>query len=230
MDLDQLPDLSRARLVRARARGTAIRDADRAVAVAFVADGSLLPADTLVRFDVTHGEDTARRLADALTATGARAIWFYGGDAVTRRAVASLDLAVRPAGAAFVDGGAPPAQRVVFRPPAQRERKTLPDLQRDHAPAFRAPYAEVAEIGGDAVGLVLSEALDQRWTELKTIVYPAHRGHGHGAAMLAAAAERLRGNGRSACAASESFAGRERTVLERAGFRLADYYFIAAKR
>jgi GNAT superfamily N-acetyltransferase len=232
MDLDQLPDLSRARLVRARAHGVAIREGERAVAVAFVADGSLLPPDTLVRFDVAHGEDAGRRLGDALTATGARAVWFYGGDEVTRRAVTSLDLHVRPVGAAFVRRtAASKTERVVFRPPAQRDRELLPaDLHRDHAPAFNAPHAEIGEVGGDSVGAVLSEALDQTWTELKAVVHPSFRGHGHGTALLAAAAERVAGMGRGACAATESFAGRERTMLERAGFRLADYYFIATKR
>ena len=231
MYLDQLPDLSRARLVRARARGVAIRDGDRAVAVAFVADGSLLPADTLVRFDVTRGEDASRRLADALAKTGARAVWFYGGDAITRNAAVMLDLAIRPAGAVFVhrmDG--PHAQRAVFRPPLQREREALADLQRDYAPAFRAPHGEIAEIGGDAVGAVMTEPLDQTWTEVCVVVHAAHRGRGYGGALLGALADRIEATGRRACAAIEAPAGRERTALESAGFRLSDYYFIASKR
>jgi GNAT superfamily N-acetyltransferase len=229
--LDQLPDLSRARLVRATARGAAIRDGDRAVAVAFVADGSLVPGDTIVRFDVTRGEAPARRLSDALAATGARNVWFFGGDDVLRRAALELDLQLRVAGAVFVRR-AEPAQlaRVAFRPPAQRDRLTLPELLRDHAPAFRAPVVDIGTVDGDTVGVIAGEALDGIWTELRVFVQPAQRGRGYGAALLAAAAERLEGSGRRACAAIESAAGRERSVLESAGFRLVDYYFLAFKR
>jgi|HubBroStandDraft_1064217.scaffolds.fasta_scaffold23924_3 GNAT superfamily N-acetyltransferase len=230
MYLDELPDLSRARLVRARARGVAIRDGERAVAVAFVADGTLLPADTLVRFDVTQGEDPERRLADALATTGARGIWFYGGDDVTRRAAVALDLVFRPVGAVFIRRmDAERTAQIGFRPPSQRDRLTLPDLQRDHAPAFRAPLIEVGEIAGESIGLTLSEALDPHWTELRVVVYPPHRGQGHASALLAAAADRIEKTGRRVCAAIETAAGRERSALESAGFRLADYYFVASR-
>ena len=231
MYLDQFPDLSRARLVRARARGVAIRDGDRAVAVAFVADGSLIAADILVRFDVTHGQDPSRRLGDALAATGARGIWFYGGDDVVRRAAIGLDLHLRPAGAAFVrrmDAARGP--RIAFRAPNHHDRATLPELQRDHAPAFKAPQADVAEFGGDAVGLMMCEALDATWTEVRVVVYPTHRGRHFGAAILAAAADRIEGTGRRVCAAIETVAGRERDALESAGFRLVDYYFTATPK
>jgi GNAT superfamily N-acetyltransferase len=231
MYLDQLPDLSRARLVRSRARGVAVRDGERAVAVAFVADGTLMPADTIVRFDVAQGEDAPRRLADALASTGARAIWFYGADETARGAAVALDLHLRPAGAAFVRRmDAARRADVAFRPPTQRDRETLADLQRDHAPAFKAPHSEVAEIRGDAVALVMAEPLDAAWTELRVVVYPPHRGLGHGTAVLAAAADRIEAIGRRVCAATETVAGRERRALESAGFRLADYYFTAAKR
>jgi GNAT superfamily N-acetyltransferase len=231
MYLDQLPELSRARLVRARSRGIAIRDRDRAVAVAFLADGSLLPADTLVRFDVTRGEEPRRRLTDALAATGARSLWFYGGDEMTRRAALALDLQLRPVGAAFVRRmDAARAVRVVFRPPSQRDRVTLEKQQREHAPAFAAPLAEVAEIDRDAVGLVFSEPLDAIWSELRVVVNPAFRGQGHASALFAAAADRLEATGRRVCAATESAAGRDRSALESAGFRLVDYYFLAAPK
>ena len=231
MYLDQLPDLSRARLVRARARGVAIREGDRAVAVAFVGDGALLAADTIVRFDVTRGEDPTRRLADALAATGARRVWYFGADEVTRRASVGLDLRIAPVGAVFVHRmDAPHTERVAFRPPSLRERSTLSDVQRDHAAAFKAPFAEIAEIRGDAVGIVLAEALDQTWTEIKVLVYPPHRGRGFAAAVLAATADRIEETGRRVCAAVETVAGRERTALESAGFRLSDYYFTASKR
>ncbi|GAC1590433.1 MAG: hypothetical protein NVS3B28_17440 [Candidatus Velthaea sp.] len=99
MYIDNVPDLSFARLVRSRSRGIALRDGDRAVGVIGISDGSLLPADTIVRFDLATGEDPGRRLADALASSGARGIWFYGGDAVARRAAADLTLASVPSGA-----------------------------------------------------------------------------------------------------------------------------------
>ncbi len=71
-----------------------------------------------MRFDLSRGEDPARRLGDALAATGARGVWFYGGDAATRVAVAALDLALHPAGAAFARSAtalAPPPP-IAFRP------------------------------------------------------------------------------------------------------------------
>jgi GNAT superfamily N-acetyltransferase len=231
MYLDQLPDLSRARLVRSRARGIPVREGERAVAVAFVADGTLMPAETIVRFEVTRGEDPSRRLADALAVSGARAIWFYGADAAARGAAVALDMPLRPVGAVFVRRmDAARRASVTFRPPTQRDRETLADLQRDHAPAFRAPHSEVAEIRGDAVALVMTEPLDAAWTELRAVVYPPHRGHGYGGEVLAAAADRVESIGRRVCAAIETVAGRERSALESAGFRLADYYFIATKR
>lgn len=228
---DQFPDLSRAKLVRTKSRGIAIREADRAVAVAFVADGTLLGPDTIVRFEVTQGQDPVRRLADAFAATGARALWFYGGDEVTRRAALGLDLPLAPAGAAFVRrmDATTPRARVAFRPPTQKDGFTLAELLLDHAPAFIAPVAEIGVIGGDAVGMVLSETLDATWTEVRVVVYPPHRGAGHGAALLAAAADRIEASGRRVCAAIESAGGRERTTLEAAGFRVADYYFTATK-
>jgi GNAT superfamily N-acetyltransferase len=231
MYLDQLPDLSHARRVRAQARGIAIRDQDRAVAVAFLSDGTLMPADTLVRFDVTRGEEPARRLADALATTGARNVWFYGGDAVTYRASLALDLTARPSGAVLTRRmDAARSVPVTLRPPSQRDRLALEELQRDHAAAFRAPAIEIAEIDRDAVGVVMSEPLDTTWTELRVVVYAPHRGNGYGAALLATAADRLEASGRRVCAGIETVAGRERSALESAGFRIADYYFIASKR
>jgi GNAT superfamily N-acetyltransferase len=231
MHLDQLPELSRARLVRSRSRGVAIRDGGRAVAVAFVADGTLVPADTLVRFDVTAGEDPARRRADPRAASRTPPFWFYGGDGTSRRAASELDLQLHPAGAVFVHRmDASRSVRVTFRPPSQRDRETLPELMREHAPAFKAPQAEVAEIDGEAAGITLTEPLDTRWTELRVVVDAPHRGRGFGASLFAAAADRLEGMGRHVCAATETVAGRERGALERAGFRVADYYFIATKR
>jgi len=230
MYLDDLPELTQAKRLRAGARGVAIRDGDRAVAVAFVAGGSLLPSGTLVRFDVTRGEDPSRRLADALTATGARAIWFYGGDEATRRAALGLDLVLQPVGAAFVRRMDARAKgRVVFRAPSPADRVALTDVLRE-APGFRAPHVQVAEIDREPVGVVLSEALEGQWSETCAVVYEAHRGRGYGAALLAGAADRLESGGRRVCAAIEGVGGAARTTLERAGFRLADYYFTATRR
>ena len=120
--------------------------------------------------------------------------------------------------------------RVGFRPPSERDRVTLEELQRDHAPAFAAPLAEVAEIDRDAVGIVFSEPLDAVWTELRAVVYPPYRGQGHASALFAAAASRLESAGRRVCAGIETVAGRERSALESAGFRLVDYYFSAAPK
>jgi GNAT superfamily N-acetyltransferase len=230
MYLDELPNLSHAKLVRARSRGVAIRDGDRAVAVAFVSDGSLVPPDTIVRFDLTRGEDPGRRLADALATTGARTVWFYGGDEATRRAALALELAFSPVGGAYVRRMDARTERpVVFRAPTQRDRLTLEELRRDHAPAFRAPHIEVGEIDREAVGMVLHEPLEGTWSELRVVIYPAYRGHGYGAALLAAAADRIEHGGRRVCAAIEIVAGRERSALEAAGFRLSDYYFTASR-
>ncbi|HYZ14924.1 MAG TPA: GNAT family N-acetyltransferase [Candidatus Acidoferrum sp.] len=230
MYLDDLPDLSRARLIRASARGHAIRDGERAVAVAFVADGSLVAADTLVRFDVTRGEDPTRRLADALAVTGARGVWFYGGDVTTRRAALGLTLELHPVGSVYVrrmDAASP--RSIAFREPLHRDRISIDELRREHAAAFRAPRVEVAEVGRDAIGIVFSEALDGVWTELRIALHPTYRAKGYGGALLAAAADRLEAAGRRVCAAIESNGGRERSALETAGFRLSDYYFIGTR-
>ncbi len=230
MYLDDLPDLSRARLVRSSARGVAIRDGERAVAVAFVADGSIIAADTLVRFDVTRGEDPPRRLADALAATGARSVWFYGGDAATRRAALGLTLELHPVGGVYVRRmDAVPQRSIAFREPVHRDRVSIDEFRREHADTFRAPRVEVAEVARDAIGIVFSEALDTVWTELRVALYPAYRGKGYGTALLAAAADRLEAAGRRVCAAIESNGGRERGALEAAGFRLADYYFVGTR-
>jgi len=47
--------------------------------------------------------------------------------------------------------------------------------------------------------------------------------------LLGAAADRIEKTGRRVCAAIETATGRERSALESAGFRLADYYFVASR-
>jgi hypothetical protein len=61
-----------------------IRDGGRALAIAWMADGTINTADTMVRFDVTAGGKAPRRLADAFQQTNAAAIRFFGGDEVIR--------------------------------------------------------------------------------------------------------------------------------------------------
>ncbi|MFN2461898.1 MAG: hypothetical protein ABR591_14650, partial [Candidatus Velthaea sp.] len=162
MHIDRIPDLSFARLVRSRARGIALREDGRAVGVIGISDGSLLPADTLVRFDLVAGEDPGRRLRDALASTGARGIWFYGGDAVARRAAADITLPMTASGGVFVRR-AEPAERTAelrLRPPSARDRMSVVELQAENAPGFAAPEALFAQAGNDVVGVALSEALD----------------------------------------------------------------------
>jgi GNAT superfamily N-acetyltransferase len=72
----------------------------------------------------------------------------------------------------------------------------------------------------------MSEALDAQWTEVRIVVYPAHRGRGNGTAICSAVADRLEGTDRLVCAALETATARGRSALENAGFRLADYYFL----
>lgn len=231
MYLDDLPDLSRARRMRTASRGVVVRDVDRAAAIAFVADGTLTTSDTIVRFELTRGEDAGRRLTDAFAATGARQLWFYGGDQITRTAVLALEMPLRPVGCVFTDAFAiAPTVATTFRAPQGRERVTLDDVVRDHAPAMRSPLVEMVDIGREPVATVMSEALDDHWTELTAIVHASARGRGLGAVVLAAAAARVTAAGRRACIGIETLGGRERRTIENAGFRLADYYFSATRR
>jgi GNAT superfamily N-acetyltransferase len=232
MNTDKVPDLSFARLVRSRARGIALRDDGRAVGVLGVSDGSFFPADTIVRFDLLAGEDPGRRMSDALTATGARSVWFYGGDDVARRGAADLTLQIVPTGAVFVRRMNPHAPRpadLTLRPPGPRDRMTLSEVKAEHAPGFLAPETLFAEVGTDIVGVAMSEALDAEWTEVRVVVYPAYRGRGLGTGIFSAISDRLEAAGRLVCASTDTVEGRGRTALERAGFRLADYYFIARR-
>src|SRR5471032_3084482 len=229
---DNVPDLSYARLIRSRARGVALRDAGRAIGVVAVSDGSFFPVDTIVRFDLVEGEDPGKRMNDALAATGAKAVWFYGGDDVARRGAADLTLQLTPSGAVFVRRMNPSIPRpadLVLRPPAARDRMTLSEVQADHAPGFLAPETLFAQMGNDVVGVAMSEALDTEWTEVRVVIYPAYRGRGNGTAVASAVADRLEAAGRLVCAAIDTVEGRGRTALERAGFRLADYYFTARR-
>ena len=231
MYIDNLPDCSFARLIRSRARGIALRDDGRAVGVLGLSDGSLMPNDTIVRFDLLAGESPSHRLRDALASTGARSLWFYGGDSIARRAAADLTLTMTPTGGVFVRrmNAELDLPALTLRPPSARDRMTLSEVQAEHAPGFLAPETLFAQIGNDVIGVAMSEALDAIWTEVRVVVYPAFRGRGNGTTMFAAIADRLEGAGRLVCAAIDTFEGRGRTALERAGFRLSDYYFTARR-
>jgi len=229
--VDDFPILSLARMVRGSARGIALRDDGRAVGVAFKSDGSVFPSDCIVRFDIEGSEDPARRLADAFAALGARSIWFYGGDHAARRAANDLNLAFAPTGAAFIRRDESKIDRsdVVLRPPSALDRISITEIANEYGRGFESPEMLLAQRADEVVGVVMSEPLDGHWTEVRAFVYPAQRGRGHGAAILAKRADQLEAGGRLVCAATEAPEGRDRSALERAGFRLADYYFQAKR-
>ena len=93
MYLDDLPDAAVARQIKTVAHGRALTTEDgRAAGVAFTGDGKSAPESWIVRFDIAEGQDGRKLLADAFVATGANIIWYFGGDATTRRAVNELGL------------------------------------------------------------------------------------------------------------------------------------------
>jgi GNAT superfamily N-acetyltransferase len=232
MYLDGFPELAHARLVRKRARGVPIRDGGRAVAIAWMADGTINTADTMVRFDVTAGEKAPRRLADAFQQTNAAAIRFFGGDDVIRGALKGLELDVEVDGAAFVFRHAPPlAVKVTLREGSMRDSLVLGEMAREQAATFDDPKVLIAEIGHEAVGVAITDAIDKNWSELRVAVHQPHRGNGYGAAIAATAADRLVANeGRLVCAGVHTADERIRLTLERGGFRLVDYYFTGTRQ
>ena len=232
MYTDNIPDFAYARLVRARAHGVPIRDGERAVAVAYLSDGTYVPNDTIVRFDVAQGENPARRLTGALAATGARGLWFYGGDEAARRAAAELKLTLTPVGMAFVRRMDPDARETTLRlrVPAAYDKLSVREIVADHAASFQDPEAFIVERDRDTVGVALCEVLNDEWSELRVVIAPSYRGRGYGAAAFTALADRIEEAGRLVCASIDSMEARGRTALERAGFRLADYYFNARRR
>jgi GNAT superfamily N-acetyltransferase len=232
MYLDGFPELAYSRLVRKRARGVPIRDGGRAVAIAWMADGTIDTADTMVRFDVTAGEKAPRRLADALQQTGANAIRFFGGDDVVRGALKGLELDTEVTGAAFVFRHAPPLPvKVTLREGSMRDSLVLGEMAREQAAAFDDPKILIAEINHEAVGVAITDVIDKNWSELRIAVHQPHRGNGYGAAIAASAADRLVATeGRLVCAGVHTLDERSRLSLERGGFRLVDYYFTASRR
>ncbi|MGB8265409.1 MAG: GNAT family N-acetyltransferase [Candidatus Velthaea sp.] len=231
MYIDNIPDLAQARRVRASARGIPIREGDRAVAVAYLSDGTYVSNDTIVRFDVAQGENPGRRFSAALAATGARGLWFYGGDDAARRAAVELNLSLTAVGMAFVRRMDPVPGDIVLRlrPPALHDRMTLAEIVSDHAVAFASPEVSIVERDRDIVGVALTQVLEKEWTEVRVVIAPTYRGRGLGSAAFAAIADRLEAEGRLVCASLDTMEARGRSALERAGFRIADYYFNARR-
>jgi GNAT superfamily N-acetyltransferase len=219
-------------MIRKRSRGVPIREGGRASAIAWMADGSVVTADTIVRFDVAEGEKPPRRLADAFQQTNAAAIRFFGGDDVVRGALRGLDLDIVLDGAAFVFRRAPSLKhKVTLRPSTMRDSLVLGELSREQAAAFDDPKTLVAEINHEAVGVVVTDDIDKSWTEMRVAVHQPFRGNGFGAAILATAADELEAKeGRLICAGMHVTDERIRLSLERGGFRLVDYYFVGTKR
>jgi len=232
MYLDGYPELAFSRLVRQRARGVPIREAGRACAIAWMADGSIYPTDTIVRFDVAEGEKAPRRLADAFEQTSATSIKYFGGDDVVRGALRGIELYIEVVGAAFVYKHAPAMTvRVTFRESTMRDSLMLGEMAREQSAAFDNPKMLVAEVDDEAVGVVISDDIDKNWTEMRVAVHQPFRGNGYGAAILATAADQLvASDGRLICAGIAAHDERGRLTLERAGFRLVDYYFTGTRR
>ena len=232
MYLDGFPELAYSRLVRKRARGVPIRDGGRAVAIAWMADGTIDTANTMVRFDVTEGEKAPRRLADAFQQTGANSVRFFGGDDVVRGALKGLELNIEVTGAAFVFRHAPPLPfKVNLRESTMRDSLVLGEMAREQSAAFDDPKILIAEINHEAVGVAITDAIDKNWSELRIAVHQPHRGNGYGAAIAASAADRLVATeGRLVCAGVHNNDERGRLSLEHGGFRLVDYYFTATRQ
>jgi GNAT superfamily N-acetyltransferase len=230
MYLDSLPELAAARLIKSRATGLPIREDGRAAAVVFVSDGSIVPSDWIVRFDVSSSQDPVRRLADGMAATGTRGFWFFGGDTTARRAVLGLGLqVVAHSGVAIhrhdahVDAG-----EIRLRAPSILDRLNTDAILSSH-PDLRSATVLLATYRNDIIGHVLTEPLDAQWSEVRGYVNPAMRGRGFGKMIFAKIADQLETAGRFVCAGFPMPETRTRAVLEAAGFRLADYYFTALR-
>jgi len=228
MYLDALPELAAARLIKSRSTGFPIRENGRAAAVVFVSDGSIVPADWIVRFDVASREDPARRLADGLAATGTRGVWFFGGDATARQAVLGLGLSVTAYGGVAIHRHDPRVDvgEVRLRAPSMLDRINTDAILSTH-PDLRSATVLLALYRNDVIGHVLTEPLDAQWSEVRAYVNPAMRSRGFGKMIFAKIADQLETAGRFVCAGFTIQETRVRAALEAAGFRLADYYFTA---
>jgi GNAT superfamily N-acetyltransferase len=230
MYLDSLPELAAARLIKSRSTGLAIRDKARATAVVFVSDGTVVPSDWIVRFDVASREDPARRLADGFAATGTRVFWFFGGDVTARRAAIDLGLPLTAYSGVMIRRHDPAVKwaEINLRAPSVLDRVSSEAIRSAH-PDFTSATILLAAYRKEIIGHVLVEPLDAQWSEVRAYVNPAMRGRGFGKMLFAAIADRLETAGRFVCAAFAIQENRTRTVLEAAGFRVADYYYTALK-
>ena len=105
------------------------------------------------------------------------------------------------------------------------------ELVREQALAFTAPKVNVAEINNEAVGVGITDEVDKHWIELRVAVFPAFRGRGYGAAIAGTLADELEAKeGRLVCAGIHQMDERSRLTMERGGFRLVDYYFLAERK
>lgn len=228
MYLDELPDAAVALKIKAAAHGRAITENGKAAGVAFTGDGKLVPESWIVRFDIAEGQDGRRLLADAFVATGAGTIWYFGGDAVTRRAVNDLGMESTPHTGLFVRRAEPvggPGE-LNLRAASEMDARTRQLISR-HVEHYDAPRFAAALAGGEIVGYAILQELTSTWSEVSAFVFPTGRRHGYGAEILARSADAAEHTGRMVCAAIPYADAASRSVLERAGFRLADYYFTA---
>lgn len=228
MYLDALPDVAAARRIKASARGRAINDRGRAAAVAFTGDGVSAPESWIVRFDIAEGQDSRKRLADAFATTGATALWYFGGDNVARRAAAGLNFESIPDLCVFARRAEPQAasDRLDLRAAPDLDVQTR-RLVTHHVEHFANPRLAAALAGGELVGYAILEELTPAWSEVSAFVFPAARNKGFGPEILAKSADAAENTGRTVCAAVGYADVAGRSALERAGFRLVDYYFLA---
>lgn len=228
MYLDDLPDVALAQQIKAVARGRALTQDGRAAGVAFTGDGKLAPESWIVRFDIAEGHDGRKLLADAFVSTGAGTIWYFGGDAATRQAVTDLGMESSPHTAVFVRRAEPVnfAGGLNLRGAPELDSQTRKLVLR-HIQHYTTPRFAAALAGGEIVGYAILQELTPTWSEVSAFVFPAARRRGYGAEILARAADAAEHTGRMVCAAVAYNDAGSRGVLERAGFRLADYYFTA---
>ena len=228
MYLDDLPDVAEARLIKAHALGHRVSEGGRTVAVAFTGNGDSAPQSWIVRFELLQREDPRRRLADAFAQTGASAFWYFGGDPIARRAVAALGFESTPRLAVLTRRVEPAPFRggIVLRSATDLDFDTR-TLATHHLAGFAQPRFAAAIAGGEIVGFAILEELSPTWSELSAFVYPSLRRRGYGTEILAKGADVAERTGRNVCATADVGREPERTALERAGFRLADYYFLA---
>ena len=181
-------------------------------AIAWMADGSIVPTDTIVRFDVAEGEKAPRRLADALQQTNARAIRFFGGDDVVRSAIRGLELDVKLDGAAFMfrHGPALTAQRDLprardARHPSRRRARPRTSGGVRPPPRSRSPRSTTRRSGSGSPTRSTSTG-----SSCASPCSPPFRGRGFGAAIAGHARRSARGQRRPADLRRDAPDGRAR--------------------